>query len=83
MMSAPPLPSIVSLPVPPVRTLTPEEPVIETPVTSWEASTFWKPATVTTSPIVWSALVRSTVVAARNSSVLFPAPPSIENSVLR
>ena len=56
--------------------------MIDTPVDSSDASTFWKLATVAASPVVWSALARLIVVAARSSSVLVPAPPSIETSEL-
>ena len=52
MVSAPPAPSIVSLPVPPVRTLAAEEPVIVTPADIAEASTFWNPLTDVVSPVV-------------------------------
>ena len=82
MTSAPPAPSIVSAPVPPVIVLALAVPDIETPVESSDASTFWKLATVAASPVVWSAFARLTVVAARSSSVLVPAPPSIETSEL-
>ena len=83
MISAPPPPSIVSAPEPPVRTLTPAEPVIETSAVSDDASTFWKFATLTISPVVWSALARLTVTALRRTSVLDPVPPSIEISAPR
>ena len=78
--SAPPPPSIVSLPAPPVIVSAAEEPVIVTPVISADASTFWKFETLVESPLVWSALARLTFAVARNSSVLVPAPPSIDTS---
>jgi len=62
--------------------LAPTEPVIDTAVDSADASTFWKLATETASPVVWSRLPRLTVAAARNSSVLVPVPPSIDTSEL-
>ena len=40
--------------------------MIVAPVVSADASTFWKLATFVESPLVWSALVRSTVAAARS-----------------
>ena len=72
---------MVSLPVPPVITLAPDEPMIESAEESPEASTFWKFVTPAVSPVVWSALARLTFAAARITSVLVPAPPSIEFSV--
>jgi hypothetical protein len=81
MVSAPPAPSMVSLPEPAVMTLATDEPVIDTAEDNELASTFWKPATLTISPLVWSVLPRLTVVAALSTSVLTPAPPSIEVSV--
>ena len=62
--------------------LAPDVPVMETPVDSSEALTFWKLATDTASPVVWSTLARLTVAAARSSSVLVPLPPSIDTSEL-
>ena len=61
--------------------LTPDEPVIDSAEDSADASTFWKLETPAVSPVVWSALARLTVAAARITSVLVPAPPSIEASV--
>ena len=83
MTSAPPAPSMVSLPEPPVIVLAEEEPVMVTAEDSAEASTFWKLVTLAESPLVWSALPRLTVAAALITSVLVPAPPSIEVSVPR
>ncbi len=71
---------MLSLPVPPVRTFAPDEPMIEIAAESPDASTFWKFETPAVSPTVWSALARLTFAAARITSVLVPAPPSIESS---
>ena len=81
MTSAPPAPSIVSLPDPPVMTLAVTDPVIETDEDSVEASTFWKLLTMVASPTVWSTTPRLTVAAVFSASVLLPAPPSSEFSV--
>ena len=80
-MSAPPLPSIVSAPVPPVRVLAADEPVIVTLVASRVASTLAIFVTVTVSPVVWSALARLTMTPVFSARVLEPVPPSIDASV--
>ena len=82
MTSAPPPPSIVSLPEPPVIRFALDVPVMDTADVSAEASTFWKFDTVAVSPVVWSELPRLTVTAAFMISVLVPVPPSIETSEL-
>ncbi len=76
MTSAPPAPSIVSLPEPVVMILATDDPVIVTEPDNPEASTFWKFATLVASPVVWSTLPRLTVVTALSSSVLLPPLPS-------
>ena len=78
--SAPPPPSIVSFPAPPVMVSAADEPVMVTPVISADASTSWKLETLVESPMVWSALAKLTFAVARSTSVLMPAPPSIETS---
>ena len=83
MTSAPPPPSMVSLPDPLVIVFAAAVPVIETAEDSAEASTFWKLATAVESPVVWSALPRLTMAAVLITSVLVPVPPSIEVSVPR
>ena len=88
MTSAPPPPSIVSLPAPVVIVLADDEPVT---MRLWAAdrmlaSTFWKLETVTVSPVVSSvpgATLRSMRVVppeALRIRVLTPVPPSIEIS---
>src|SRR5450755_952438 len=54
MTSAPPPPSMVSLPEPVVMVLAPDEPVTIRAELSAEASTFSKLVTLTVSPVVWS-----------------------------
>ena len=81
MMSAPPPPSIVSLPEPVVIVFAPDDPVTDTAVASADASTLWKFVTLVESAVVWSTLARLTVAAALRTKVLAPAPPSIDTSV--
>ena len=80
MMSAPPAPSIVSLPVPPVSVFAAVEPVMLFAAETAEASTLIKLETLTESTVVWSALPRLTVAATFRSSVFVPVPPSIDVS---
>ncbi len=87
MTSAPPPPSIVSLPEPVVITLAELDPVTVNAVESALASRFSKLVTPTTSPVVWSvpaATARLTAVVPPDTamtSVSEPVPPSIEASV--
>ena len=81
MTSAPPAPSMVSPPEPPVIELADDEPASDTAADNAAASIFWKFVTLTASPEVTSALPRLTVTAACKVRVLVPVPPSIEASV--
>jgi hypothetical protein len=85
--SAPPPPSMMSLPEPVVITLAAVEPVTVNAAVMADASRFSKFATLAESPMVWSApaatakltAVRVAPLATINVSV--PEPPSIEVSV--
>ena len=80
--SAPPAPSIVSLPAPPLSVFAADVPVILAACAALrpEPSTFSKFDTVVVSAEVWSALARFTVAATFSTSVSVLAPPSIEVS---
>ena len=70
-MSAPPPPSIVSLPEPPVMMLSADEPVIESAVDRPDALTFWKLLTVVASPesIKREIVIRSRLATARSEKM--------------
>ena len=87
MTSAPPPPSIVSLPEPVVMVLAEDDPVTVKVELRRDASRFSKFTALTPSPVVWSEpapTAKLTAVmppAAARTSVSVPAPPSIEVSV--
>ena len=85
--SAPPPPSIVSLPAPVVMMLAADDPMTVRPEVTTDASRFSKFLMSEESPVVWSAPAATekstapTVAPLAITSVSAPAPPSIAVSV--